>query len=421
MQVLHTQSAGNTNPFSGDKLNNENWPVCNRTKYTYDALGNIKTKNEGTDTISISYDSSNLVDDVIINSTTKSYAHDAYGNVTGNGNQTFTYNLAGNMVTSSSPSITSYYDGHKRRVWVVEGSNDEYSMYGQSGTLLHKEDGGVETDYIYAGSLLVAKKEGSSVHYLHTDLLGSPIDGEVGSTSYTENYSPWGEKLDGPIQLADDVGYTGHQSDIATGFTYMQARYYDPVIGRLVATDPVGFDGSNPEHFGRYAYADNNPIINIDPDGREAWGFTVGGGGTSRVKGSVQYSVMLDSSGNLAIQETTEVGGGFGKGGGVFANVVMSSVDTVNDLEGGGVALSGSAGPFSASLSVAPSEDSNGITAEFGLSKGIGGPEGGLTATTTTTLAQTDILGRIGSAIGNKLADWTVSRNDEEMAEGETK
>lgn len=235
--------------------------------YSYDVIGNIKTKNEGSDSISITYDSDNLVDDVVINSTTRSYMHDAYGNVTNNGNQTFTYNLAGNMVTSSSPSITNYYDGHKRRVRVKEGSNNEYNMYSQGGTLLHKKDGGVETDYIYAGSLLIAKKEGSNVHYLHTDLLGSPIDGKVGSTSYTENYSPWGEKLDNPIQLSDDVGYTGHQSDVATGLTYMQARYYDPVVGRFMAVDPVEFITANPMSFNRYLYVNNNPSKFKDPDG----------------------------------------------------------------------------------------------------------------------------------------------------------
>jgi uncharacterized protein RhaS with RHS repeats len=54
----------------------------------------------------------------------------------------------------------------------------------------------------------------------------------------------------------------------------MQARYYDPVIGRFYSNDPVdalshlgrtgGIHG-----FNRYAYANNNPYKYIDPDGRE--------------------------------------------------------------------------------------------------------------------------------------------------------
>jgi RHS repeat-associated protein len=179
----------------------------------------------------------------------------------------YTYNLAGNMVSSTNPSTSYKYDGHKRRVQKTESGQTSYTMYSSSGTLMHKKVGGVSTDYIYAGSMLLAEKSGSTVDYMHTDLLGSPIKGTNGS-SYTEYYTPWGEKWLNPIQLSNDVGYTGHQSDIATGLTYMQARYYDPVIGRFLAVDPVQFGGGNPNHFGRYQYAYNNPIKFTDPDGR---------------------------------------------------------------------------------------------------------------------------------------------------------
>jgi uncharacterized protein RhaS with RHS repeats len=46
----------------------------------------------------------------------------------------------------------------------------------------------------------------------------------------------------------------------------MQARYYDPVIGRFYSNDPVGF--RDVHSFNRYAYANNNPYKYTDPDGR---------------------------------------------------------------------------------------------------------------------------------------------------------
>jgi uncharacterized protein RhaS with RHS repeats len=49
---------------------------------------------------------------------------------------------------------------------------------------------------------------------------------------------------------------------------YMQARYYDPVIGRFYSNDPVGFRDIH--SFNRYAYANNNPYKYIDPDGRSS-------------------------------------------------------------------------------------------------------------------------------------------------------
>ena len=48
----------------------------------------------------------------------------------------------------------------------------------------------------------------------------------------------------------------------------MQARYYDPVIGRFYSNDPIGFRDIH--SFNRYAYANNNPYKYVDPDGKES-------------------------------------------------------------------------------------------------------------------------------------------------------
>lgn len=74
-------------------------------------------------------------------------------------------------------------------------------------------------------------------------------------------------KRQNPPGNADDVGYTGHVQDVATGLAYMQARYYDPVIGRFLSPDPVGFSTARPEMFNRYSYANNSPLNFSDPNG----------------------------------------------------------------------------------------------------------------------------------------------------------
>ncbi|NQZ07281.1 MAG: RHS repeat-associated core domain-containing protein [Algicola sp.] len=66
-----------------------------------------------------------------------------------------------------------------------------------------------------------------------------------------------------------NVGYTGHQWDDDSGLNYMQARYYDPLLGRFLSNDPVGYIASNPiMSFNRYLYTNNNPYRYVDPDGR---------------------------------------------------------------------------------------------------------------------------------------------------------
>ena len=49
----------------------------------------------------------------------------------------------------------------------------------------------------------------------------------------------------------------------------MQARYYDPVIGRFYSNDPVGWTPENPVmSFNRYLYVNNNPYKYTDPTGK---------------------------------------------------------------------------------------------------------------------------------------------------------
>jgi len=64
------------------------------------------------------------------------------------------------------------------------------------------------------------------------------------------------------------VGYTGHVNDVESGLVYMQARYYDPEVGRFLSVDPVGPEPGSAFSFARYSYANNDPIRNFDPFGR---------------------------------------------------------------------------------------------------------------------------------------------------------
>ena len=109
-----------------------------------------------------------------------------------------------------------------------------------------------------------------TITYYHNDLLGSPIamTNESGQVIWKETYKPYGERVINDPESADNtLWYTGKAHDDETGLSYFGARYYDPVIGRFMAVDPVGFQTSNPTSFNRYAYANNNPYRYVDPDG----------------------------------------------------------------------------------------------------------------------------------------------------------
>jgi RHS repeat-associated protein len=57
--------------------------------------------------------------------------------------------------------------------------------------------------------------------------------------------------------------YTGREFDTDTGLYYYRARFYDPVVGRFISEDPIGFDGG----LNWYGYVENDPIDFSDPTG----------------------------------------------------------------------------------------------------------------------------------------------------------
>ena len=107
-----------------------------------------------------------------------------------------------------------------------------------------------------------------TVEYIHTDALGTPIAVTDANRVVIERseYEPYGKLLNRP--LTDGPGFTGHVQDAATGMTYMQQRYYDPMIGRFLSVDPVTANSGTGGNFNRYWYANNNPYRFTDPDGR---------------------------------------------------------------------------------------------------------------------------------------------------------
>ncbi len=110
--------------------------------------------------------------------------------------------------------------------------------------------------------------------YFHFDALGSPVaaSDQAGNVVWKEEYRPYGARIkQEPAAGSNTRWYTGHPQDDDTGLTYMGARYYDPIVGRFMATDPKRFDENNPHSFNRYAYANNNPYKFVDPDGEAAF------------------------------------------------------------------------------------------------------------------------------------------------------
>lgn len=107
----------------------------------------------------------------------------------------------------------------------------------------------------------------------------------------------------------------------------MQARYYDPVIGRFYSNDPVGFTADKPMMFNRYAYGNNNPYKFTDPDGRNP--FIVHGDSDNATltresfkEGGDMFVAGMEKAGEMVVDGYLEVGGLAPGIGGVTATIV---------------------------------------------------------------------------------------------------
>ena len=231
------------------------------TELRYDGLGNVtyyKTKNSNLDYVYDRTSNRNLLSRVNgSGSQSKSYpsfTYDEAGNVTNNSHRSFSYNSLGQMETSGD--FYYLYDAHNRRVKQSDSSGVTYSLYSNYGKLLYLESSSSGTNHIYFNGQIIAR------------------DGSERNENGRQRFKAFGESLDG---ATENVGYTGHKYDTALSLQYMQARYYDPVIGRFYSNDPVGVvghmkRGNSPAHgFNRYAYANNNPYKYTDPDGKFAF------------------------------------------------------------------------------------------------------------------------------------------------------
>ncbi len=152
---------------------------------------------------------------------------------------------------------------------------------------------------LFACSALHAQSQGT-VTYVYTDPQGTPLaEADAnGNITKTFDYTPYGTTTLGTPPSGP--GYTGHVNDPETNLVYMQARYYDHATGHFLSVDSVAPTPGNTFNFNRYAYANNNPIDNTDPNGRE----------TGAGYGNGEYGIYSHTPSQQELRFSDQVGDG---------------------------------------------------------------------------------------------------------------
>ncbi len=127
-------------------------------------------------------------------------------------------------------------------------------------------DGRAFKEYIYLNGEPLAFVEDNEMFFIHGDHLGTPqymTDSEQ-SVVWQAKYYPYGEvELPAANRVTLNLRFAGQYHDVSTGLYHNYHRDYDPSIGQYIQADPIGLNGG----MGLYLYANDNPIMFVDPLG----------------------------------------------------------------------------------------------------------------------------------------------------------
>ncbi len=93
-------------------------------------------------------------------------------------------------------------------------------------------------------------------------------------------------QTDSIISKENPYRYAGYRYDEETKLYYLMARYYNPDTGVFLSIDPVRGDKMDPITMNGYNYANNNPVMFVDPDGESAYSVFF-----NRLKNALLYAI----------------------------------------------------------------------------------------------------------------------------------
>lgn len=136
--------------------------------------------------------------------------------------------------------------------------------------------------YYEAPAVYVKEGQKTDIYFIHRDYLGSILQlaDRKGNLVEENSFDAWGCRRNPATQqpyaegkapeLLLGRGFTGHEHLSFFGLVNMNARLYDPLLGRFLSPDPYVQFLDYTQAFNRYSYCMNSPLCYVDESG-EIW------------------------------------------------------------------------------------------------------------------------------------------------------
>ncbi len=359
--TVTTYSQDDANRLTGIDFRKTDNSVIASFAFTLDANGNrigIDKQIPLTAPLPVRNETAAYTHNQLDTTSTASYVHDNEGQLstkTEGGTTTYTFDDAYRLTGIADGTTTSYsYDGAGNRLRAVRNGTETRYIYDAAGNLLAEADSNnsITRYYIHGAGLLAAVTPADAVYCYHYDGVGSTvaITDSTQSVVNSYTYSPFGMLLNETEDFSQPFKYVGKLGVMSegSGFYYMRARYYDPITGRFISEDPLGFGGGD---VNLMVYAGSNPVLLVDPFGLKTWqigfGFNFGGiTGTTKSAGLIIGHNPDTGKWDLGSYVT----GGAGLHGGASASLTLdittSDNSSINDVSGWAGTAGGSVGEF---------------------------------------------------------------------------
>jgi len=197
--------------------------------------------------------------------------------------------------------------------YIVGPNNEQMAETNASGEWAHSN--------VYANGELIATYTPSGMSFHINDWLSTRrIDMDpFGNLGASYQSMPFGELVNPGQSLGStEHFFTGKERDAESGLDYFGARYYASSMGRFMSPDPGWFFATNPsdpQSWNIYAYARNNPLSFVDPDGYDC--VYLNNAGTD---------VDRDKDGNPTGIDQNSNSGECGKNGGYWVDGTVTKV-----------------------------------------------------------------------------------------------